>query len=302
MRRIFFELQQTWNEVPFVVVNDGEVTALAASMALEDTAVLGISMGTSQAAGYVNPQGNITDWLWHPYRGWSTPVMRRIVGVVACLLAAAGSHAQTGSGGEPVRYMGGMFIDPSVHDGRLRPAIGVETREVMRANRTHPDQADGFGWTYNHAPMLAYWGGRFYLEYLSNPVGEHIAPGQTLVTTSADGRSWTTPQVVFPPYKLREGGEGMMHQRMGFYVAPNQRLLVLAFYGHAPDPFGKGGIGRVVREAYRDGTYRPIYFIRYNSWVGWNESNTNYPLYTKSNDRGFVEACGALLKDKLKTM
>jgi hypothetical protein len=201
-----------------------------------------------------------------------------------------------------VRYMGGMFIDPSVHDGRLRPAIGVESREVMRANRTHPDQADGFGWTYNHAPMLAYWGGRFYLEYLSNPVGEHIAPGQTLVATSADGRSWTMPQVVFPPYKLREGGPGMMHQRMGFYVAPNQRLLVLAFYAYAPNPFGKGGIGRVVREAYRDGTYGPIHFIRYNSWVGWNESNTNYPLYTKSSDRGFVEACEALLKDKLKTM
>ena len=63
VRRIFFELQRAWNGVPFVVVNDGEVTALAASMALEDTAVLGLSMGTSQAAGYVNPQGNITDWL-----------------------------------------------------------------------------------------------------------------------------------------------------------------------------------------------------------------------------------------------
>jgi len=63
VRRMFFELQQAWNGVPFVVVNDGEVTALAASMALDDTAVLGISMGTSQAAGYVNPQGNITDWL-----------------------------------------------------------------------------------------------------------------------------------------------------------------------------------------------------------------------------------------------
>jgi predicted NBD/HSP70 family sugar kinase len=63
VRRIFFELQRAWNGVPFVVANDGEVTALAASMALGDTAVLGISMGTSQAAGYVNPQGNITDWL-----------------------------------------------------------------------------------------------------------------------------------------------------------------------------------------------------------------------------------------------
>ncbi len=63
VRRIFFELQQAWNGVPFVVVNDGEVTALAASMTLQDSAILGLSMGTSQAAGYVNPQGYITDWL-----------------------------------------------------------------------------------------------------------------------------------------------------------------------------------------------------------------------------------------------
>jgi len=63
VRRIFSELQQAWNGVPFVVVNDGEVTALAASMALDDTAVLGISMGTSMAAGYVDALGNITDWL-----------------------------------------------------------------------------------------------------------------------------------------------------------------------------------------------------------------------------------------------
>jgi predicted NBD/HSP70 family sugar kinase len=39
------------------------VTALAGSMALEDGAVLGVSMGTSQAGGYVTPQGNITGWL-----------------------------------------------------------------------------------------------------------------------------------------------------------------------------------------------------------------------------------------------
>ena len=47
----------------------------------------------------------------------------------------------------------------------------------------------------------------------------------------------------------------MMHQRMGFYVAPDGRLLALAFYGQSPNPFGMGGVGRVVREAYRDGTY-----------------------------------------------
>jgi len=63
VRRLFFELQSKWGGVPFEVVNDGEVTALAGSMALRDNAVLGIAMGSSLAAGYVTPQGNITPWL-----------------------------------------------------------------------------------------------------------------------------------------------------------------------------------------------------------------------------------------------
>jgi predicted NBD/HSP70 family sugar kinase len=49
--------------VPLDVVNDGEVTALAGSMSIGDNPVLGIAMGSSQAAGYVNEQGNITGWL-----------------------------------------------------------------------------------------------------------------------------------------------------------------------------------------------------------------------------------------------
>jgi len=63
IRRLFFELQEAWGGVPFEVVNDGEVTALAGSMALNDNAVLGIAFGSSLAAGYVTPQGNITGWL-----------------------------------------------------------------------------------------------------------------------------------------------------------------------------------------------------------------------------------------------
>jgi predicted NBD/HSP70 family sugar kinase len=63
IRRLFFELQSAWGGVPFDVVNDGEVTALAGSMALRDNAVLGIAMGSSLAAGYVTPQGTITPWL-----------------------------------------------------------------------------------------------------------------------------------------------------------------------------------------------------------------------------------------------
>jgi predicted NBD/HSP70 family sugar kinase len=63
VRPIFHRLRERWNNVPFMVVNDGEVAALGASMALRDNAVLGVSMGTSQAAGYVTPEGFITDWL-----------------------------------------------------------------------------------------------------------------------------------------------------------------------------------------------------------------------------------------------
>lgn len=49
--------------IPIEVANDGDVTALAGAMNLNDDSVLGVAMGTSEAVGYVDPQGNITGWL-----------------------------------------------------------------------------------------------------------------------------------------------------------------------------------------------------------------------------------------------
>ena len=49
--------------IPIQVANDGDVTALAGAMNLDDDSVLGVAMGTSEAVGYVDPQGNITGWL-----------------------------------------------------------------------------------------------------------------------------------------------------------------------------------------------------------------------------------------------
>jgi len=63
VKPIFFELKKAWNDIPFDVVNDGEVTALAGSMSLNVNAVLGIALGSSQAVGYVTPEGNITSWV-----------------------------------------------------------------------------------------------------------------------------------------------------------------------------------------------------------------------------------------------
>ena len=49
--------------VPLEVINDGDVTALAGSMSLEDNAILGIAMGSSEATGYVDGNGHILGWL-----------------------------------------------------------------------------------------------------------------------------------------------------------------------------------------------------------------------------------------------
>ena len=49
--------------VPFECINDGEVTALAGSMSLGVNAILGIALGSSEAGGYVNRDGNVTKWL-----------------------------------------------------------------------------------------------------------------------------------------------------------------------------------------------------------------------------------------------
>lgn len=61
--RLFVDLKEEWGGVPFDVVNDGEVTALAGAMSLDDSPVLGIAMGSSEAGGYVTPKGEITTWL-----------------------------------------------------------------------------------------------------------------------------------------------------------------------------------------------------------------------------------------------
>lgn len=63
IRPMFTTLRKRWGGVPFEVTNDGEVAALAGSMSLGKNAVLGISMGTSMAGGYVTSGGGITPWL-----------------------------------------------------------------------------------------------------------------------------------------------------------------------------------------------------------------------------------------------
>lgn len=240
------------------------------------------------------------------------------------LMLATGCGDGTGGAGEeaiahadePVKYTGKYQPDPYFYDGRLPHAVGVHSYQVFRANRTHPSEGGPVGYTYTHQPYLAYWNGKYMLQFLSGKVQEHTPPTRIMLTTSFDGREWTDPVILFPEYSLPEitydditlpaGTKSVLHQRMGFYVAPDGRLLALGFYSFCPTPRyspNKGqGIGRVVREIYQDGSFGPVYFIRYNRHAGWDETNTNYPFYTASDDAGFVAACEALLADKLMTL
>jgi len=60
---LFFNVKKAWNNIPLEVVNDGDVTALAGALSLEDGAVIGVAMGSSEAGGYVTPKGLLTNWL-----------------------------------------------------------------------------------------------------------------------------------------------------------------------------------------------------------------------------------------------
>ena len=217
-----------------------------------------------------------------------------------------------------IHYTGTTMADPSRHDGALSPVVGVHNIQVMRANREHPTEANGDGWTYNHQPMVAYWNGRFYMHYLSDPAEEHVPPSRTMMQTSEEGYTWTKPRVLFPEYDVPDGFtkptyqahpeyqypdvykqkplKAIMHQRVGWYVSKGGILLAMGNYGVAldrkDDPNDGNGIGRVVREVRKDGSLGPIYFIYYNH--GFSEKNTAYPNYKKAS-KAVRTACEEIL-------
>ncbi len=235
--------------------------------------------------------------------------MRATIAAILLSTSALSVQAQ-----DTVRYVGTTLSNVDYHHGQLTPAVGVHNIQTFRANREHGDWAGGMNWTYNHQSMLCYWNNTFYMNFLSNPVGEHIAPGKTFIQSSKDGYNWSNVQVLFPEYRIPNGFkkaesdlvakdiDAVMHQRVGFYVAGNGKLLAQGYYGIAldakDDPNDGNGIGRVVREINKDGSFGPVYFIRYNK--GFNEKNTSLPFYKKSKDKAFIAACDELMSKPLQ--
>ncbi|MGI5898788.1 MAG: hypothetical protein ACOX8S_02570 [Christensenellales bacterium] len=217
-----------------------------------------------------------------------------------------------------IRYTGKRKADIRFQDGALPHAAGVKTYQVMRACRDLPDESDGFGWTYNHAADIVFWKGRFFVEYLSNPVSEHVPPGQVLICSSESGSDWGFPKTAFPacefpaaPYKgpnkelLGELAQGVPHHRMGFYAASNGVLLASSFYGICPEPHTNPnngyGVGRVICRVFEDFNLSPVYFIKFNEAGGYNRENAGdvFPYYKQSGDKELIAACDELLENDL---
>jgi hypothetical protein len=223
----------------------------------------------------------------------SFPALRLLATAAVCAPALAETP--------PLRFVDDVAVT-NVADGGLRPVVGVHNLQVYRASRTAPAHRDGLTDTYLHAPMLAYWQGRYWVQYLSGPVAEHESPCSTSLTSSVDGVTWEAPRTVFPSVPLPDGEHTLAHQRMGFYVAPDGRLLTLAFHGREPSPNDGTGFGRVVREVFPDGSFGPIYVLRANAHSSIPDFKLPYPHYRDATDAGFVAACEALLADKLMTV
>ena len=63
VKSVFDRAAKEIGDVPIVVANDGDVTALAGAMSMERGCVMGLAMGTSEAVGYVNNDGNLLGWF-----------------------------------------------------------------------------------------------------------------------------------------------------------------------------------------------------------------------------------------------
>lgn len=63
VKNMYINIAEEMGNIPLEVANDGDVTALAGSIDLNDNRVLGIAMGTSEAVGYINKDGGINGWL-----------------------------------------------------------------------------------------------------------------------------------------------------------------------------------------------------------------------------------------------
>ncbi|MBW2527578.1 MAG: hypothetical protein JRI23_25575 [Deltaproteobacteria bacterium] len=199
-------------------------------------------------------------------------ILRPLPAATVALLMAHPAHASRPD------YYGGPHGDPHyAHDGGLRWAIGVQNVQVARSAPENPSQTDGSTTIYRHHPMMAYWGGLYWVMYEG---------GGTRLAWSADGLTWSAGDTS-PIFGC------CSHHRMGFYVASNGVLLASHWSG--PEKGGPGS--RLVREIFGPHAYGPIFEIKANHQGP--DPNNSWPHYTTSPSPSFVSACDELLGNGL---
>lgn len=117
---MFLRMRKHW-KVPFEVVNDGEVTALAGSMSLNANRVLGIALGSSQAGGYVDDRGHITGWL------------NELAFAPVDLSPAAPLDEWSGDAGCGVQYFSQQAVFRLARKAAIHPAGGLSPVDRLEA-------------------------------------------------------------------------------------------------------------------------------------------------------------------------
>jgi len=63
VKTVFDRAAEQIGDVPIVVANDGDVSALAGAMGMDTGSIMGMAMGTSEAVGYVDKDKNVLGWI-----------------------------------------------------------------------------------------------------------------------------------------------------------------------------------------------------------------------------------------------
>ena len=128
VKNMYIDIAKEFGDVPLVVANDGDVTALAGAMDLKDNQVLGIAMGTSEATGYVDDHGNLKGWLnelaFVPVDGNKDAMVDEWSGDYGC-----GVKYFSQDGVIKLAEMGGFKFDPN-----LSPAEKLKVIQNLRAD------------------------------------------------------------------------------------------------------------------------------------------------------------------------
>jgi len=140
IKPMFLNLRREWG-VPLEVANDGDVTALAGAMSLREKGVLGVAMGSSQAAGFLDGEGRITGWLnelaFAPVDGNPRGAADEWSGDIGCgvqyfsqqavvrLAPAAGIELPTGHAAEQLKFVQDLHQQGDPRPQKIFATIGV---------------------------------------------------------------------------------------------------------------------------------------------------------------------------------